>query len=194
MSNLARLPLSPRRAPLPSVKHANAIVTTVAAFLLAGAAHEARAGGYIALDGSSVTLGEAFDDDLNPRGGRLRLGVRVSEAFDVELHAGVSSDTETGAFDSFDASWAGAYLKGYVPIGERSALFALGGIAGVELAQSVRGADVADERGGFSWGMGLETSLTERLDLSADWMRYVADEGAFERVDAVSLGLKLYFR
>jgi len=154
----------------------------------------ARAGGYIALDGSSVTLGEAFDENLNPRGGRLRLGMRVSDVFDVEMHAGVSSDDDTTSAGSVEASWAGLYLKGYVPVGERSALFALGGVAGVELAQSVRGdAELTDERGDFSYGFGLETSLSERLDLSADWMRYVADEGAFERVDAISLGLKLYF-
>ena len=49
------------------------------------------------------------------------------------------------------------------------------------------------QRGGLSWGAGLETELTDRIDLSADWVRHVGDEGEFEAVDAVSLGLKLYF-
>lgn len=153
----------------------------------------ASAGGYIALDGSSVTLGEAFDEDLNPRGGRLRLGLRVSEAFDVEVQAGVTRDDDTPSFERFDASWAAIYLKAYLPVGERSAFYALGGAASVELSRSVGGVEIADERGDFSFGFGLETSLTERLDLTADWMRYVGDEGTFERIDAASLGLKLYF-
>ena len=170
---------------------------TVASAALALAAASvpltASAGGYIALDGSSVTLGEAFDEDLNPRGGRLRLGLRVAEAFDVEVQAGVTHDDDTPSFERFDASWAGIYLKAYLPVGDRSAFYALGGAASVELTQTVGGVEFADERGDFSFGVGLETSLTERLDLPADWMRYVGDEGAFERIDAASLGLKLYF-
>ena len=157
----------------------------------------AHAAGYVALDGTSVTLGESFDPDLNPRGGRLRLGVRVSELFDVELQAGYTADDDVPSFSNFETSWAGAYLKGYLPVGERSALFALGGVAGVRLAQTLADRPgeeaLVDERGGFSFGAGLETSIGERLDLSADWMRYIGDEGAFEEVDAVSLGLKYYF-
>lgn len=179
------LPRSPRTA----ASAASAALALAAALVPAAA----PAGGYVALDGSSVTLGTAFDEDLNPRGGRLRLGLRVSESFDVEVQAGVTRDDDTASFERFDASWAGLYLKAYLPIGERSAFYALGGAASVELTQSVGGAELTDERGDFSYGFGLETSLTERLDLTADWMRYVGDEGAFERIDAASIGLKLYF-
>jgi len=175
----------------------SAALPTLAAALLAGTALvvpvPASAGGYIALDGSAVTLGEGFDDELNPRGGRLRLGLRISNLFDVEVQAGLSSERDAAPFDSVDVAWGGAYLKGYLPVGERSALFALGGVAGVDITQSIGEGEFSDERGGFSFGAGLETGLSERLDISADWMRYVDGEGAFESVDAVSLGLKLYF-
>lgn len=174
-----------------------ASLPVVAVVLLAGACPlvpaPASAGGYIALDGSSVTLGESFDDELNPRGGRLRLGLRLSNVFDVEVQAGLSSDRDTAPFESFDVAWGGAYLKGHLPVGERSALFALAGLAGVEITQSIGEGEFSDGRGGFSFGAGLETGLSERLDVSADWMRYVDEEGAFASVDAVSLGLKLYF-
>ena len=153
----------------------------------------ASAGGYVALDGSSVTLGEGFDDDLNPRGGRLRLGLRVSNVFDIEVQAGVSAERDSAPFDRVEVLWGGAYLKAHLPVGERSALFALGGVAGVDITQSIGEGEFSDDRAGFSFGAGLETALSERLDLSADWMRYVDGEGVFESVDAVSLGLKLYF-
>ena len=184
------------RPPFGAVRALRAVEASVALALLCASlafAGGARAGGYVALDGSSVTLGRAADEDLDLRGGRLRLGLRVSEAFDVELQAGASGDAATGTHGRFDASWAGAYLKGYLPVGERSALFALAGVAGVSLARSFGDVEITDELGGFSFGAGLETRLTDRLDLSADWMRYADGAEGLERVDAVSLGLKLYF-
>ena len=153
----------------------------------------AAAAGYIALDGSSLTLGEAFADDPNPRGGRLRLGVRVSESFDLELQAGYAEERDTPSLDVLEIAWGAAYLKGYLPLGERSAAYALGGLAAIGITQRVGAGEFSDERGGFSFGVGLETGLTERLDLSADWTRYAGERGALEQVDAVSLGLKLYF-
>ena len=185
-------PALPAACPLGTFPHA---ALASAALLLAAllVSPAASAGGYVALDGSSVTLGARFDDDLNPRGGRLRLGVRVSNVFDVEVQAGLSADRDSEPFDRFEVSWGGAYLKAHLPVGERSALFALGGVAGVAIAQSIGEGEFSDDRAGFSFGAGLETGLSERLDLSADWMRYVDGEGAFESVDAVSLGLKLYF-
>lgn len=168
-------------------------LATLPLLVLATASPTAQAGGYVAIDGSSITLGDSFADDLNPLGGRLRFGLRVSDAFDFEVHAGLSSDEDNESFDEFRTSFAGAYLKGYAPIGERSALFALAGVAGVEYTQTIGDIEFSDDRGGFSYGVGLETELAERIDLSADWMRYLSGDESFEQVDAVSLGLKFYF-
>ncbi len=150
-------------------------------------------GGYIAIEGSSVSVENSNDQELNPFGVRFRLGMRISDAFDIEGHLGFTGDDDTTAFDEFSVGYAGAFLKGYVPVGYNSALFAMGGFTNVELTQTLNGQQFNDDRSGFSYGFGLETRLSERADLTADYMRYVADEGLFEEISAVSFGIKLYF-
>lgn len=166
----------------------------LAAILLsAGLSVSAHAGGYIGLDGTSLGLDNRLDEDLNPRGARIRLGMRLDDIFDVEVHLGGGTDRHTTAFDDFSAGYAGAFLKAYLPVGQRSALFGLAGASGVEITQSINGREFSDSRSGFSYGFGLETELSERLDLSADYVRYVSGDGEFSEISAVSLGVKWYF-
>lgn len=153
----------------------------------------AQASGYLAIDGSSLTVTNSVEDDINPRGLRVRLGLRVSEVFDLEAHIGGGTDQETVAFEQFSAGYMGFYLKGYLPVGQRSALFALAGGASVEFTQTLNGGKFSDDRSGFSYGFGLETQLSPTLDLSADYMRYTLDDDDFSEVSAVNLGLKWYF-
>jgi len=161
--------------------------------LLSGVATASQAGGYLGIDGSSLTVTNSVEDDINPRGLRLRLGMRVSQHFDIEAHVGGGTDRDVRTFDQFRTSYAGVYLKGYQPIGHRSALFALVGGTVVELTQSIGSGRFSDDRGGLSFGFGLETQLSRTLDLSADFMRYALDDDEFSAVSAVNLGLKWYF-
>lgn len=169
------------------------LISTMTAMLLLTCSSLSYASGYLAIDGSSVTVTNSVDDDVNPRGLRLRLGMRISEVFDLEAHFGGGTDDTTQAFDEFSASYVGFYLKGYHPIGRRSALFALAGGAAVELTQNIGGSEFADDRGSFSYGFGLETQLSRAVDLSADYMRYILNDDEFSEVSAVNLGLKWYF-
>lgn len=148
---------------------------------------------YIGIDGTSLDIENSLDADLNPRGFRLRLGVPVASMFDLELHLGSGEDDETEAADRFTAVFFGAFVKAYLPLGSQSALFALAGFSGVELNQRIQGSEFTDERSGFSYGFGLETEISRRLDLSADYVSYVRDEGQFSDISAVSLGIKWYF-
>lgn len=166
---------------------------TVFCLLLSGFWAHAHASSYIGIDGSSVTVDNTVDNDVNPRGLRFRLGTRIDTMFDIEAHFGGAVDDTTTAFDELSATYAGLYLKGYLPVGKRSALFALAGGAAVELTQTVGGGEFSDDRSGFSYGFGLETQLSSYLDLSADFMRYSLDDDEFSGVSAVNLGLKLYF-
>lgn len=161
--------------------------------LVAGVASQAQASGYIGLDGSSLDIENSLDDELNPGGLRLRLGIPVAPMFDLELHIGGGSESETLVADRFRASYMGAFLKGYLPVGRRSALFGLAGFSAVDFTQTFDGRDFTDERSGFSYGFGLETEISRRLDLSADYVRYVSDEGPFSELSSVNLGIKLYF-
>lgn len=153
----------------------------------------AHAGGYIGLDGTSLALDNQLDDDLNPRGARLRLGMRLNDLFDFEVHLGGGIDRQTTLFDNFSAGYAGAFLKAYLPVGQRSALFGLVGASGVEITQNINGREFSASRSGFSYGFGLETELSERLDLSADFVRYIGGDGEFSEVSGISLGIKWYF-
>ena len=154
---------------------------------------QAAADMYIGVDGASMSVESTQNDDLNPLGMRLRMGVRLNEFFDLEAHLGGGSDTESASYDSFSTSYAGAYLKGYLPFGHRSAVFGLVGLSGLTHSQDVNGRTFTDSQSGFSYGIGMETQLSERLDLSADVMSYSADGAEFSDVTAVSFGLKWYF-
>ena len=161
--------------------------------LLTTAAGLAQAGEYIAIEGIAGTLDNPSNSEIDPAGMRFRLGTRVDETFDLEVQFGFLGDNTTDNFDKVGASFAGAYLKGYLPVGYNSALFALGGFTAVELTQKVNSQKFSDSRSGFSYGFGLETKLTENADLTADYMRYIAEDGLFEHFSAVSFGIKLYF-
>jgi len=151
------------------------------------------ASSYITVEGTSVTVQENLDGQLNPMGLRFRLGAPVGKNLDIEGHFGFAGDSSTSSYDEFGTSYAGVFLKGYVPIGFNSAFYALGGYSMVAVTQNVRGQELTDERHGLSYGAGLETQISERIDLTADYTRYVRDEGLFEDISAVSFGLKLYF-
>ncbi len=153
----------------------------------------AYAGSYITVDGTSVTVQDNLDGELNPMGMRFRLGTQVGRNLDVEAHFGFGADLRDSAYDEFGTSYAGLYLKGYVPVGYNSAFYGLAGRSAVSLSQTINGQEFSDERYGFSFGAGLETKISERVDLTADYMRYVRDEGLFKDISAVSFGVKFYF-
>jgi len=171
----------------------NLTKTTAALLMLALPVLPVHAGGYIGIDRSSVTVEDESGDEIEPDGLRFRIGMRISEFFDLEAQFGRVDDSSTTAFDDFETTYMGAYLKGYLPVGRQSALFALAGVSGVEYTQDIAGQEFSDDQSGFSYGIGLETKLTQSLDLSADYMRYNTDEGLYPEASAINFGIKWYF-
>lgn len=171
------------------MRHLVLITTLVASF----AATAASASSYITVEGTSVTVQNNLDGELNPMGLRFRLGMPVAENLDIEGHVGFGSDSRDSAYDEFGAGYVGLYMKGYVPIGFNSAFYALGGFSRVSLSQTINDNEFTDERYGFSYGAGFETKISKRADLTADYMRYVRDEDVFDDISAVSFGIKFYF-
>lgn len=153
----------------------------------------AYADSYITIEGTSVVVEENLNGELNPLGLRFRMGMPVGRNLDIEAHIGFGVDNSNSAFDEFDTTYGGLYLKGYLPIGFNSAFYALGGVSGVSLSQTVNNSEFTDERFGFSYGAGLETKISQRADLTADYMRYIRDDGLFKDISAVSFGIKLYY-
>ncbi len=176
-----------------SHKYVRAAAVAVFALAIVGAVPATHAEGYIGLDGSSINVDSSVEDDINPRGLRLRLGLRLNELFDIEAHVGGGRDGTTTAFEKFSTTYYGVYLKGYLPVGRRSALFFLAGGAGVEFTQNLDTGKFSDDRNGLSYGIGLETQLSKYVDLSADFIQYTLSDDQFSDASAVNLGVKLYF-
>jgi len=142
----------------------------------------ASANSYIGLDGASVNVENELDD-----------GIQLNEFLDFETHLGGGIDRQTDSFDTFSATYAGAYLKAYLPVGRRTSVFGLAGVSGVRFSQRLDGRSFNASQSGFSYGFGLETRISRRLDLSADFLRYTNEGAEFSELSAVSLGIKWYF-
>ena len=156
-------------------------------------ASDAQSGPYFGIDGSSFSLDGSIDDDLNPRGVRLRLGLPISRVFDLEGHLGFGSEDDVDAFDEIDVVFSSVFLKAHAPLGARTTAYAMAGVTALELTETIGRREFTDEDAGISFGFGLEVVLSRRVDLSADYVFYSQDVGIFEDLSAVSLGLKLYF-
>jgi len=162
---------------------------------------------YFAIDGSRLTLVDETDDEVNSAGLRFRLGTQIGTYIDVETHIGFSF-TENRRFDDDDddentnTAYISGFLKGYLPLGRRSAIFGLVGLTGA--AQGDRfgrrsgfrddfSDDFGDSSFGFSWGFGAETRISKRIDLTADFVSYIRNDSLFDEISAFNIGLKLYF-
>jgi len=150
-----------------------------------------------AIDVSRLTINNDSDSELNPVGLRGRLSTQISRYFDVSGHGGFSFSESISGFDDLVLTYAGAFLKGVLPIGNRSAVYGLAGFTVASFTEDlgrrpVRG-DFREDSSGFSWGFGAETQLAENVDLTADFVSYLQRRGLFEEIFAVSIGLKIYY-
>jgi len=168
-----------------------AIVLTAAFTLPAYANHNTT---YFSIEGAALnvdsnSLGTSFD----PFGVRVKVGTRLSKAFDVEAQFTTSSDDSNDLLEELDATLAGVYLKGYLPLGFRSSLYALGGYSWARFATLSFDQEIIDRQSGFSYGFGLETQLSKNIDLSADFTSYSQEGGVYDDVSSVNFGIKVYF-
>lgn len=169
------------------------ITTLLAASVASFATTPALASSYITVEGTSVTVEDNLDGDINPMGLRFRFGTPIGKNLDMEAHLGFGMDDRNSNYEEFSSAVAGVFLKAYIPIGFNSAFYGLAGYSAMTITQTVNGQDFEDERRGLSYGAGFETKISGRVDLTADYVRYVKDEGLYEDISAVSLGLKFYF-
>jgi len=172
---------------------ARCLLPVLPVLLVLGSYQTASAETYFSVDGSRLTFETDADDDLASGGLRFRMGTQLTTLIDVETQIGFSFNNDTQSFDSFGATFFGGYLKGYAPLGKRSAVFGLVGFTALSLTQDIGSSEFSEDRGGFSWGFGMETQLTRNTDLTADFMSYIRDDGLFENISAVNVGIKLYF-
>lgn len=170
-----------------------ALTVVVAAVVFCTLAPVAYADQYIGIDGSVLSFDDDLGDNENLAGARLRLGIQLNNWFDLEAQVGGGEDDSRRTFNPLSVTYFGVYLKGYLPIGQRISLFALAGGGAVELTQTIGRREFSDDGGGFSYGFGLETQLSEYWDLTADYMRYTLNNDNLSDISTVNLGLKFYF-
>ena len=154
---------------------------------------------FLALDGAVFGISSDRQTDTSLPGMRLRVGASLSPLIDLEGQFGFSFNDEDYSNDP-ELGVYGVYLKGYLPIGQYSSLYAAGGMAVVDvhspqhLGTNDTHAGFSDGVvGGFSYGFGLETQLSDSLDLTADYLSYLSASDDQDGVSAVTFGLKLYF-
>ncbi len=157
------------------------------------ASQQAVAETYFSIDGSKLNLRTESDDEFSPGGMRFRMGSQISPLIDIEGQLGFSFSDDSERFDSLRATYLSGFLKGYIPVGTASAVYGLAGWSAFSLSQEIGNSEFTEERGGFSWGFGMETQLTRNADLTADFVNYINSDGLFESISAVNVGIKLYF-
>ena len=164
---------------------------------LAAPAQAGHTGSYFSIERSALFVDGSLNEqtlDSRPVGIRFKLGTRLTRWFDIEGQFGGASENTKNQFnEDVDARFAGLYLKGHLPLGYRTSLFALAGVGWAEISEDFRSDGPSDQLAGFSFGVGVATQITKRFDLTADYINYGREEGVFDGLSAVNFGVKLYF-
>lgn len=167
------------------------MVLTLALPLSAGAADYF---GYIGIDGALMSLEEPIGETIEPASLRLRLGGRIAPQLDLEGHFAFTIDSDEKYGAQWSTSIAAAFLKGYLPLGRYSSLYGLGGFSSITVVETVNRVDYYDDDiWGLAYGIGFETVLSERVDLSLDWVQYLHDDEVYDGLSALSFGFKIYY-
>lgn len=150
--------------------------------------------GYVGIDGALMSLEEPIGDTIEPANLRLRLGGRIAPLIDLEGHFAFTIDSD----DKYGAEWstsiAAGFLKGYLPLGRYSSFYGLVGLSSITVVETVNRVDYYDDDiWGLAYGVGIETVLSERVDLSLDWVQYLHDDEVYDGLSAVAFGFKVYF-
>ncbi|MDO6461118.1 outer membrane beta-barrel protein [Granulosicoccaceae sp. 1_MG-2023] len=150
--------------------------------------------GYIGIDGALMSLEEPIGETIEPANLRLRLGGRIAPRLDIEGHFTFTVDSD----EKYGAQWstnvAAGFLKGYLPLGRYTSLYGLAGFSNITVVESVGRDDFYDDDiWGFAYGVGIETVLSERVDLSLDWVQYLHDDEIYDGLSALAFGFKVYY-
>lgn len=149
--------------------------------------------GYLGIDSSQVSLDNWIGTEIEPDNLRFRLGGRLERGVDVEAHFGFTFDSARALEADWSVDLASLFLKGHLPIGRYLALYGMMGGSAVSVTERVERQKFVDELYDFSWGAGIEAVLTDRIDLSLDYVSYLNDDEVYENISAWSFGFKLYY-
>lgn len=168
---------------------------------LASAENLAQGTKYVGVQFTQITiesdippqLGAGSTEEWKPGALMLRSGYFFQDQLALEVRAGRGFDSDEAVGVEVDLEYlAGLYLLGHLPVGEQFSVYALAGYSWGEITEK-RGFrnETTSRDDGFSWGLGAEAYITERLGVQLEYVRYL-DKSSYD-VSAPSLGVKYRF-
>ncbi len=149
--------------------------------------------GYLGIDGAAMTLENRIGENIEPVNLRLRLGGNVAPFIDLEGHLGLTVNSDEIFQADWSADFVALFIKGHLPLGRYLSLYGLAGLSAVTITETIGRRHFSDDRGGFAYGVGIESVISENVDISLDYVNYLLDDNAFDEVSAVSFGFKIYY-
>ncbi|HXC59282.1 MAG TPA: outer membrane beta-barrel protein [Steroidobacteraceae bacterium] len=132
---------------------------------------------YVGMNLGLLDYNEEGIDSLTPALGVLRIGVPLAPNLAIEGRAGTGlGGYSDGGFHAEVRSFYGAYLKGSLPLSRQFSLYAVGGVAGVNLRRNFGEGETRDN--GLSLGIGGDLDLRNGAGLNFEWTRLPAGNNA----------------
>lgn len=146
-------------------------------------------GGYWGIGLSAMEAEDEVGDSIKPTNLYGHVGYDFNEHFGVESQASFTLlDDSLGGVD-WSTSLLGVYVKGAVPVSDRVKLYVLGGVSSVEVTADLGFGTVSEDETGTSYGVGADFALNEDMDAFVRYMNYLEEDGIFNEVTGLNIGV-----
>ena len=163
----------------------------LASILLLSISAQLRAaeGAYAMVGGGLLTFDDGVDE-IEPKQLLGRIGYNFNNYIGVGFEGGFSLIEDELFGVDFDVTTTFFYVRGSIPVGGKSSVYALIGPTNVDLTGSVDGFSITGDDNDTGTGFGFETQL-ETLSFSVDYITYFDDDGV--DVNSINFSLGSYF-
>ena len=144
-----------------------------------------NAGGFVALGGSLMSIGDE-DDTLDPVNALFRLGYALNESIEVggELNFTVIEDEELGLDWGVDTTFI--YAQFNLQLRGGSKLYLMLGKTDAEFTASANGSSVSFEDLGTGIGFGIQIPAGSKSAFNIDYISYY-DDDQFDGIPAATI-------
>lgn len=162
--------------------------------IVGASAAQADAGLYAGLDVSQIRYTEST---VKPKTIAVlgKAGYQFNDYLAVEGRAGggVSEDTvnDGGPIHVETGALYGVYVKGMLPVAQIASLYALGGYTHGKVTSNDGSGDITSSKGGGSYGVGAQISLTKQFAMNVEWAHLYKGDGL--KVRGLTLGASYKF-
>ena len=165
-------------------------ILTFILLLSVSAQLRAAEGAYGAFGAGILTFDAGGSEDVEPTQLVGRLGYNFNDYVGIGFEGGFSLIEDEIFGVDFDVTTTFIYLRGSLPLGERSSVYALIGPSNVELTGSAGGLSISGDDDDTGVGFGFETEL-DTVSFFIDYITYFDDDDV--EVTSINLGVVSYF-